>query len=214
MIRFSLSLILLLLLTGLSSSLPAEQIKAPLSAPQLQNPAKGLSDSTGTEELFDIKGPIEITDNTATILITAAAILAAAILIALIILWWKRSKKQRAILAHETALQQLSKAQQLIDAHEVDAFVTLIDQTLRSYIEERFAISARRQTTREFISGLTRGRQAVPKSLAENSENLQTWLEHCDLVKFARGTLTTETMHDMLANLRSFIESTRMEPEK
>ena len=219
MIRLSFFLMLFLFfflsLTGPANILWAEQINAPLSTgTQLQEPPTTQADNPGPEELYDIKGPISITDNSTTILITAAVLLAAALLIALIIFLWKRSKKQRTILAHETALQKLAGAQQLIDTHEVESFVTLIDQTLRNYIEARFFISARKQTSREFISGLTTGKQSVPVLLADNSENLQTWLIHCDMVKFARGTLTTETMNDMLANLCTFITSTRIEAGK
>lgn len=216
MIRFSFFLILhfLLLLTGPANVLWAVQINAPLSADtQLQKPPTTQIDSPGPEELFDIKGPIPIKDNGPTILITSAALLAAALFIALIIFLWKRSGKQRAIPAHETALQKLSGAQQLIDIHEVDSFVTLIDQTLRSYIEARFSISARRQTSREFVTGLTTGKQSVPELLTNNSENLKNWLIHCDMVKFAKGTLTTEIMNDMLSNLCSFIKSTRIKAE-
>lgn len=214
-VSFFLILLFFLSLTGPANILWAEQINAPLSTDtQLQEPPTAQADNPGPEELFDIKEPIPITDNSTTILITAAALLATALLISLIIFLWKRSGKQRAILAHETALQKLAKAQQLIDAHEVDSFVTLIDQTLRKYIEARFSISARRQTSREFIFGLTTGKRSVPELLTGNSENLQTWLTHCDMVKFAKGTLTTETMNDMLANLCKFIKSTRMEAEK
>ncbi len=210
------SFLLLFFLLGFAGTLQAEQTNVPLPAQQQQNPTMqtGQPDSNGKTELLDIKGPIEITDNTKIVVLTAAAILAAALVITLIIFLWKRSRKQQAILAHETALQQLLRAQQLIDQHNVDAFVTLIDQTLRSYIEQRFAVSARRQTTREFISRITKGKESVPEPLAGNKKSLQTWLEHCDLVKFARASLTPEAMSKMLANLHSFIESTRMEPEK
>ena len=54
----------------------------------------------------------------------------------------------------------------------------------------------------------------MPELLAENTENLQKWLTHCDMVKFARGTLNAEAMKDMLANIYTFIQSTRMKAEK
>ena len=210
------SLLLLFLLFIFSGTLQAEPTNIPLPAEQqqIQTIPTDQPDSNKTTELLDIKGPITITDNTKTYLLTAAAILGAALIITLSILWWKRSRKQKAILAHETALQQLLRAQQLIDKNNVNAFITLIDQTLRSYIEQRFAVFARRQTTREFIARLTKDKEPVPDILSENSEKLQTWLEQCDLVKFARANLTSEAMGEMLANLRSFIESTKMEPEK
>jgi hypothetical protein len=207
--------ILLLSVMTLPIILQAESVTAPLSAPQQSSvvPQVQPAPSAGTE-LFDIKGPVEITDNSKIIIQAAAAITILILLAALIILWRKHSKNQQAVLAHETALQQLLQAQQLIDEHRVDAFITLIDQTLRSYIEQRFAISARRQTTHEFISGITGNKGSIPEPLKRNIKNLQTWLEHCDLVKFARADLSTETMSEMVANLRSFIESTKMELKK
>jgi len=207
--------LLFLLFAGFSSA-PAADRKLPLPSPAgtaLEQTDKTMKDSPGAGELFDIKGPIEIQEHS-TVLISLAALAALVLILLLIYLLRKRSGKQRAVQAHEQALQQLARARQLIENRDINGFVTLIDQTLRSYIEQRFAISARRMTTHEFISELTLGSRAVPELLADNSKNLQTWLEQCDQVKFARGSLDKETMDGMLANLRSFIESTRPEPEK
>lgn len=162
----------------------------------------------------DIKEPIEIVDNSRTILLVLILALVASFLLILFLWLKKRGKKKRFIPAHDIALQRLLPAQQLIDDHQVDTFVLLIDQTLRNYIYDRFAIHAREQTTREFITNLTDGEQSVPSLLAENRASLQTWLAHCDMVKFAKATLTTEVMKEMVTNLRTFIESTRQEPEK
>lgn len=118
------------------------------------------------------------------------------------------------MLAHQTALRELDRAGPLIEQQDINAFITLIDQTLRRYIEQRFGIFARRQTTREFIHGLAEGQKNVPQSLMENSDNLKTWLQHCDLVKFAKAGLSQETMTDMVANLRTFIASTKMEAKE
>jgi len=211
---FSLFLLLLLFAGFFPGMVSAGQLTAPLAQPQPGASAGTVPDSAPAEELLDIKGPVEIPDHNLTLLMSIAALLLVILIILLIILWRRRAGKHRAVQAHEQALQQLTKAKQLIDNGDVAAFVTLIDQTLRGYIEQRFAISARRQTTREFISGLTSGKRTVPRLLADNSTNLQTWLEHCDLVKFARGSLDRETMENMLVNLRTFLESTRPEAEK
>ncbi len=213
------ALIMGLLVRALSmplSSLAAGGKNPVPPAQQLQNQAAGPQGPAAApgSELYDIKGPILIPDNTRTLLIIAAVLLAAVLLAALGWFLYKRSRRQKAILAHETALANLGRAERLIEKGEVEAFVTLIDQTLRSYIEQRFAVSARNRTTREFISRITEKRQQVPSELAANTQNLQTWLEHCDLVKFARGSLDRTTMENMLTNLRAFIESTRMEAKK
>ncbi|MBW2328071.1 MAG: hypothetical protein JRF04_00350 [Deltaproteobacteria bacterium] len=209
-------IILLIVLLGYSGDLQAEATNVPLSTPQQQHDQTvqpSRPESAGETELFDIKGPIEIKDTGNTVIITTAGVAGLILLIILIIIWRKRSRKQRAILAHETALQKLAQAQQLIDAHEIDSFVTLIDQTLRTYIEQRFGVSARRQTTREFITTITKSKKRVEEQLTSNKSRLQTWLEHCDMVKFAKADMSAETMGEMLTNLRSFIDSTRMEAE-
>ena len=210
------SLFLLFLLFAGFSSAPAADREpiAPPAGAAIQKAGSAMPHTPGAGELYDIKGPIEIQEYTTPLLMGLAALLAIVLLVLLIVLRRRRSGRQRAIQAHEQALQQLARAQQLIENRDIDGFVTLIDQTLRSYIEQRFAISARRMTTHEFISELTRGSRAVPGLPADNSKNLQTWLEHCDLVKFAKSTLDQETMAGMLANLRTFIESTRPEAEK
>ena len=211
-----LRLILLISLLGYSGTLQAEATNMPLSTPQQQHDQTvqpSRPESVGETELFDIKGPIEIKDTGNTVIITAAGVAGLILLIILIIVWRKRSRKERAILAHETALQKLAQAQQLIDAHEIDSFVTLIDQTLRTYIEQRFGVSARRQTTREFITTITKSKKRVEEQLTSNKSRLQTWLEHCDMVKFAKADMSDETMGEMLTNLHSFIDSTRMEAD-
>ncbi len=206
---------LLLLLLFPAAHLHAAPTDVPLSLQQQTPSMQPVQPAPGAEpELFDIKGPIELPDNSRTVTLAAAAAAALLLVIIIAVLWRKRSGKKQAALAHEIALQQLLRAEQLIAEQEVEGFVTLIDQTLRSYIEQRFAVSARRQTTREFITGITAGTGTIPEPLARNTKNLQTWLGHCDLVKFARAGLSPETMTEMLANLRSFIESTRVEPEK
>jgi hypothetical protein len=189
----------------------------PASAPPLpggstiaQAPPGAAGKST---ELYDIKGPVMIADKTTTLLIGAGIILAVLLAVLLFFLWKKRTRKERARTAHEKALQRLIEAQELLQAEQTRAFVTLVDDILRSYIEERFGVSARRQTTREFIETLERTSNG-PDTLLEHKPYLQTWLSQCDQVKFARATLDKKLMEAMLANLRSFIEATKVEPEK
>jgi hypothetical protein len=212
--RNAASTLLSLLATICCLPLPAAAAASsdPAPPPQLQQQATGQQTAA---ELYDIKGPIVIADNTRILLIIGAVLLALVVLTALGVYLYKRLKKEKAIQAHERALARLAQAQARIDSGDVDGFVDLIDQTLRSYIEERFAVSARNRTTREFISDITeKPATAVPRELADNTQNLHTWLKHCDMVKFARGRLDRPAMEEMLTNLRTFIESTRMEAPK
>ena len=214
--------LLLLLLIMIPAAVSADQVTVPLADPaqkSMQDQTAGQPDTTQeptlTEnQLYDIREPILIPDSN-QILWWVAAILAGLLLLGLIFYFWKkRARQQKAVLAHETALRELERAGPLIEEQNINAFITLIDQTLRRYIEQRFHIFARRQTTREFIHELAEDQENVPLPLMENSENLKTWLQHCDLVKFAKAGLSQETMTDMVANLRTFIESTKMEAKE
>jgi hypothetical protein len=214
-------LIILITLTILPVAAFADQVTVPLADPTQQtgqnqniNQAGKTEPALGQAELYDIREPIPIPDSK-RFLWWIAAVLIGLLLIAIFIYFWKkRARKQKAVLAHETALNELERAGPLIEAQDINAFITLIDQTLRRYIEERFHIVARRQTTREFIHGLTEDQKNTPQALMENSANLTTWLQHCDLVKFAKAGLNQETMTEMVTNLRTFIESSKMETEK
>jgi len=215
-------LLLILLLTTICSGASADQVTVPLADPaqkSMQNQAADQADTTqepalAENQLYDIREPILI-PNSNRFLWWIAAVLAGLLLLGLLFSFWKkRARKQKAVLAHETALRELERAGPLIEEQNINAFITLIDQTLRRYIEQRFHIFARRQTTREFIHELAEDQENVPEPLMENSENLKTWLQHCDLVKFAKAGLSQETMTDMVANLRTFIESTKMEAKE
>ncbi|XOF34326.1 MAG: hypothetical protein ACL93V_03250 [Candidatus Electrothrix sp. YB6] len=213
----SLLLILLSIFSGIGF---ADQVTVPLTDPAAQNQSADQQTqppkppAIGPDQLYDIKEPILIPEHNRILWIVAATVLATLLLIVLILFLRKRSKKQKAVLAHETALHELKRAGLLIEEENIAAFVNLIDQTLRRYIEQRFGIFARRQTTREFISGLAEDREDVPVDLKKNSDNLKAWLQHCDMVKFAKAGLSRETMMDMAANLRVFIEATKVEAEE
>lgn len=221
--RLPLLILLLFLLTTLPGSVSADQVTVPLADPAAQNSIQNQSADQSDRpaepvlaegEMYDIREPIPIPDSN-RILWLIAAVLIMLLLLGLIFFFWKKqTRRQKAVLAHETALQELDRAGPLIEEQNINAFITLIDQTLRRYIEQRFHIFARRQTTREFILELAEEREDVPEPLTENSENLKTWLQHCDLVKFAKADLNRENMTDMASNLRIFIESTKLEAEE
>ena len=214
--------LLLILLTMLPAAVSADQVTAPLADParkSVQNntatPQNAIQEPALTEnQLYDIREPIPIPDSNRFLWWIAAVLLGLLLLGLLFYFLKKRTRKQQAVLAHETALSELDRAGPLIEAQDINAFITLIDQTLRRYIEQRFGIFARRQTTREFIHGLTENQENMPQTLMDNSANLTTWLQHCDLVKFAKAGLNQETMTEMVTNLRIFIESTKMEAKE
>ncbi len=213
MIRYS--LIFLLTLPAFVFAAPGSQNSAPLQLQPQKNITQPLKQGVmnASDELADIKGPIIIPDNSTRYPLLAGAALALLLLILIVLLRRKKTTKQRLIPAHETALRKLQSARKLIDEHKVDEFTNLIDHTLRSYIEQRFSISARRQTSREFIETITHAAN-LPPVLHQNSSHLQAWQEQLDMVKFAKADLAAHTMEKILSGLQAFIESTKAEDKQ
>lgn len=166
-------------------------------------------------DIRDIKGPLPIQTGN-LLLIWSLGGLAALLVIGLLFMWWwqKYHRRQRAMQAHEVALALLDEARALKDPDQARVFAARVADILRGYIEDRFLLSARRQTTREFITSLTDGTRVVPPELAAHGHDLRKWLEHCDMAKFACYSPSPEMMEEMEKAVRDFIELTRLQDDK
>ena len=161
-----------------------------------------------TNELCDIKPPVEISNPWAWLGWALAA------LVLVIILfefwrWWQKRRAQVSVIppvpAHIRAKQKLQEALALIA--EPKPFCTFVSDTVRFYLEERFEFRAPERTTEEFLHEL-RGTNLL---LPDQKESLGEFLQQCDLVKFAKyepGEPELRGMHDSALRL---VEET--EPE-
>jgi hypothetical protein len=130
-------------------------------------------------------------------------------------LWWRRRRKQLERDAvpppgpHEIAYAELEKllASGLLEKGEAKLFYLRLSNVLRRYIEGRFGLNAPEQTTEEFLDGLRHG---TPFRL-EHMELLRSFLQHCDLVKFAELQPTREQAESTIALCRRVVEETKQE---
>lgn len=85
---------------------------------------------------------------------------------------------------HEVALEALAalEASRLLERGRVKEYHVAASDILRTYVEERFRVQALEMTTREVLDGL----EAVGVD-ASFRVGLRTFLEACDLVKFAKA---------------------------
>jgi hypothetical protein len=135
------------------------------------------------DALRDIKPPIEIPNLWLLVGAAVAALVIAAVVIGLIIYFALRKKQivvPPVIPPHVRAKQKLEEAMGLIA--QPKPFCTLVSDTLRYYLEERFTFRAPERTTEEFLHEL----QATERLLPDQKETLGEFLKQCDLVKFAR----------------------------
>jgi len=114
--------------------------------------------------------------------------------------------------AHEIAYERLKAlvADDLINAGKIKEFYERISDILRHYIEHRFELRAPERTTEEFLTEL-----AVTDVLAESDkELLGEFLEHCDLVKFAKHEPAAKQIQQTFDSVKDFIEKTKSEERK
>ena len=106
---------------------------------------------------------------------------------------------------HITAIRALDEllARNLPEQGKIKEFYQAISAILRRYIENRFQLRAVEQTTEEFFSSLN------SSSLfnLEQKQLLKKFLDHCDLVKFAKHEPTKEETGRMISFCREFITS-------
>jgi hypothetical protein len=114
--------------------------------------------------------------------------------------WQATRPESRAL----QAMDQLA-AEDLISAHALDAFYTRLTSILRRYIEERFALRAPKQTTREFLESVQEASQLTPAHRAMLGE----FLSAADLVKFARQQPSPAEANRVLTTGRAFVEMAR-----
>ncbi len=109
--------------------------------------------------------------------------------------------------AHEIALEWIRKLaeQRLIEQGRVREFYERLSNCLRHYIENRFSLRAPEQTTEEFLEAI----EHSPILQAEHKEELKRFLEHCDLVKFAKYQPTREQNDQSLRMAEQFIVNTK-----
>jgi hypothetical protein len=136
----------------------------------------------------------------------AIAAVAAAVL-------WRRSRRSEAAQiarifrpAHEIAYEILRQIAEdrLVEAGRVREFYGRLTNCLRHYIEHRFQLRAPEQTTEEFLAEAEKA-----DALAGRRSELQNFMEHCDLVKFARYEPSAEQINAALGMVQRFVDATR-----
>jgi hypothetical protein len=135
------------------------------------------------DTLRDIKPPLEIPNVWLWVAIGAVALLVTILIVGAIVYFALRKKVIQVpppIPPHVRAKQKLADALALIA--QPKPFCTLVSDTVRFYLEERFTFRAPERTTEEFLHEL----QATDRLLPDQKESLGEFLKQCDLVKFAR----------------------------
>jgi hypothetical protein len=157
------------------------------------------------DDIRDIKGPIHLYFHWMWLIYLLIGIFVFVAAIWFYRLWKKRVIK-KAKLPHEMALEKLASAEQLMISENAREFSIVVSEAIREYIENRFQEKAANRTTEEFLHHLL---SHTDSPLVPYSDFLQDFLNHCDMAKFAKGTLSREQMDSMLQSARSLVEQTK-----
>ena len=129
---------------------------------------------------------------------------------------WKRLRRSKEeasppVPPHDRAYEALEQLlrEDLLAKGKVKLFYLRLSNILRHYIEDRFGLQAPERTTEEFLIDLRAGNDFSP----EQKSLLRLFLEHCDLVKFAKHAPTQTDSDQAVETCRSFIDDTKQQPE-
>jgi hypothetical protein len=174
-------------------------------AKAVSNSVLNAAADAGAGALHDIKPPVELPDPWKWVMLGAAVLVAA---IAGWLLWRYWQKRQRAIPpipivpAHVRARTKLEEALALIS--QPREFCTLVSDTIRGYLEERFSFRAPERTTEEFLYEL----RETNLLTSDQKDGLGDFLKQCDLVKFARYEPGEPELRDLHGSALRLVEET------
>jgi Domain of unknown function (DUF4381) len=129
----------------------------------------------------------------------------AALTIAGLIVWFIIRSRKRVVpmkSARERALDLLERMQSDVEKMQPYRFSIRVSDALRRYVTEQFNLPVTRQTSVEFLNGLTK---ASPFSEEEKSL-LEDFLNRCDLIKFARYEATAADSTLLLEEAIRFVK--------
>ena len=161
--------------------------------------------------LRDIKAPLSIASPIPGAWVIAALLLL--LVIAGVLLWLRyRQQHKKAIVApalppHERALVELARIARmdLLATGQMKEYYYLVSSCLRLYLEERFSLRAPEQTTEEFLLSV------VERDTLQGAQinALNSYLKHCDLVKYAKLDPEELDRDQLMKTTRTFIEETK-----
>jgi hypothetical protein len=172
-------------------------------------PANLQSAVAGTNDIRGIKPLVEIPNEWLWLWISVAILVVAALAVAAWLRWRKKLAMPPPIPVippHVRAKQRLAEALNFLS--DPNKFCTLVADTARVYLEERFQLRAPERTTEEFLVELQSSRHLTK----DQKQSLGEFLQSCDLVKFARFEPNESNLRQLHDAALRLVDETQFDP--
>ncbi len=155
----------------------------------------------GDDEPRDITGP-EFLPGGDTTEFPWLWVVGFAVLVVGVLVFWLWKPRSKRMTAHQRALQRLDRLNnlQLLTKNQAERHFTLLVGILRRCVEKGHGVAASRQTTAEFLASAARNRD-----LTQHLRFLESFLNACDIAKFAPPAAVPEMGRDLEASLRDWL---------
>jgi Domain of unknown function (DUF4381) len=170
----------------------------------------GAALAEAEEDIRDIRGPKAMPGSWVLPAVFAGATV---VVLCAYVIWRRRQRHHetpgRSLTSSEQALEQLENTRSLMRPETAREFGIAASEVIRSYIERRFDVIATQRTTEEFLQTLL---QSSNETLAHHRSLLAEFLQQCDIVKFAPGSLAVTDMESLFQSARGFVLETGEKP--
>ena len=133
------------------------------------------------------------------------AVIVLALLVWLIVWLVRRKPAAPPPTPRMIALRALEELRAHIRELDPYAFSVRVSDVLRTYVSGQFDLRATSQTSPEFLASIADS----PRFSSVDKELLATFLERCDMLKFARIEAHAEENGEMLGSATAFVQGTR-----
>jgi hypothetical protein len=189
---------------------PADSAPSIPIAPMIHSSINGAQGQASPDAgLEDIRPPIFYLNPWFWLWILVAAVIIAIALLILLLFLFRPNRQLTAKSAYELALEKLEKARALLQEDNPIPYAVFVSETIRSYLGQRFQAPSTRRTTEEFLRQMEAD---INTPLAEHRDLLRTFLQSCDLVKFARYQPTLTELEQVQGRAYTFVTATKPLP--